>query len=113
MSEKKIVVGVEEFHEIIKGWAGRQGLKVLSIGKVFGVNEFEVNVEPLPVEPKEYPVCEKCGSEDVTLDTIGKWDMTEQIWKTVGALDNSDCNNCGEEVNLIWKRKEQEEQSGN
>ena len=39
-------------------------------------------------------VCERCGSANVTSDTIARWNMESQQWIIIGHYDSSDCLDC-------------------
>lgn len=47
--------------------------------------------------PIQY-VCERCGSANVTSDTVATWDLRAQRWKIVGHYDSSECLDCEEET---------------
>ena len=46
-------------------------------------------------------VCERCGSTNVTSDTIARWNLEKQRWMIVGHYDSSECLDCEEETDLI------------
>jgi hypothetical protein len=46
-------------------------------------------------------VCKRCGSTNVTSDTIARWNMAEQRWVIVGHYDFCECLDCEAETNLI------------
>ena len=39
-------------------------------------------------------VCEKCGSTNVTSDTVVRWNLEKQRWIVVGHYDPSECLDC-------------------
>lgn len=54
----------------------------------------------MDTQPKEKPVCAKCGSANVTRDAITEWDGVK--WVVSDVLDNSDCGDCQDECDLKW-----------
>lgn len=46
-------------------------------------------------------ICDKCGSDEVTSDTVATWDKQKQRWAIVGHYDSSECRRCGCETSLI------------
>lgn len=46
-------------------------------------------------------VCETCGCADVTADACASWDFAAQEWSIVTVYDNSDCQKCGGETNVV------------
>lgn len=46
-------------------------------------------------------VCEKCGSTNVTSDTVSRWDTKKQRWLIIGHYDSSECLDCEGETDLI------------
>jgi hypothetical protein len=46
-------------------------------------------------------VCSVCGSLNVTRDALARWSEPEQKWEVSGELDNTDCDDCGEERDLV------------
>lgn len=46
-------------------------------------------------------VCERCGSTNVTSDTVSQWSKARQRWITVGHYDSSECHDCEDEADLI------------
>jgi len=45
-------------------------------------------------------VCAKCGSENVTRDTLARWSVADQKWEVSSELDNFDCDDCCNEVSV-------------
>jgi len=45
-------------------------------------------------------VCARCGSANVTSDTVSRWSTTEQRWIIVGHYDSGECHHCHEEARL-------------
>lgn len=39
-------------------------------------------------------VCARCGSSNVTSDSIARWDARNQVWVVVGHYDSSECLDC-------------------
>lgn len=53
-------------------------------------------------KPKVQPYCKECGSKDVTMDAIARWDVNAQAWLISSELDNTDCDDCGGECTVKW-----------
>ena len=55
-------------------------------------------------EPKEEPkvrmVCETCGSEDVSRDAWGDWDVEAQDWVLRTVFDYAHCHACDGETHI-------------
>lgn len=51
-------------------------------------------------------VCERCGSTNVTSDTVSRWDISTQRWIIVGHYDSSECLDCEDETDLIEREVE-------
>lgn len=45
--------------------------------------------------------CKYCGSDNVTVDAVARWNIAAQQWEIAGLLDNSDCNDCGGETDIV------------
>ena len=43
---------------------------------------------------KKEMVCEECGSKDVWIDAISKWDISNQEWVLGGTFQEEHCDNC-------------------
>lgn len=52
-----------------------------------------------------FPVCAKCGSEDVVLDATAVWCQPTQQWVLLSLCDNATCEDCGE-CKLVWYGEE-------
>ena len=53
---------------------------------------------------KRIPVCNHCGSEDVSADAIARWDDENQDWKLIDVYDKGyACDQCGGECRIDWK----------
>lgn len=50
---------------------------------------------------KVVPVCARCYSDDVTRDAVVKWDSAKNDWSVCTVFDNSDCQSCGGEADLV------------
>jgi hypothetical protein len=46
-------------------------------------------------------VCARCGSSNVTSDTIAQWNARKQKWIVVGHYDSSECLDCEQEEAII------------
>lgn len=46
-------------------------------------------------------VCRHCGSENVSVDAAARWNVEAQQWEIAGLFDNSDCDDCGRETDII------------
>ena len=49
-------------------------------------------------------VCRHCGSENVSVDATARWSVETQTWELAGLFDNSDCEDCGRETDVVDKR---------
>jgi len=63
---------------------------------------------------KEYPVCKKCGSEDILFEetTTIVWSKKDQIFVSTGDEGYINdcwcwCNNCNDDTGEIWKEIEE------
>lgn len=45
-------------------------------------------------------VCATCGSEDVSRDAWGEWDVTAQDWVLRAVFDQAYCHHCDAETKL-------------
>ena len=46
-------------------------------------------------------ICEKCGGDDVSVDTASRWNLTTQEWETASVFDKgAGCDDCGTETRL-------------
>jgi ribosomal protein S27AE len=57
------------------------------------------------------PICSHCGSDDVTADALTRWNPNTDAWEVSNVLDNSDCEQCGGECNLIWVDADDEDKN--
>ena len=46
-------------------------------------------------------VCGTCGSNDVSRDALGGWNVGNQQWELRGVLDDAYCNRCDAERRLV------------
>lgn len=54
-------------------------------------------------EPKTWPICATCGSDDVRADAYAAWSMGAQEWELTATFDKGAvCEKCGEECSLEW-----------
>lgn len=56
---------------------------------------------PTPAK-RTKPVCTTCGSDDVTMDGLLRWDAAFQAWVAAEELQNTDCNRCCGETTVKW-----------
>jgi hypothetical protein len=52
-------------------------------------------------EPKVRIVCGTCGSEDVSRDAWGDWDVRTQRWELRCVFDYAFCHDCAGETRLV------------
>lgn len=53
---------------------------------------------------KQKPVCAECGSDDVTLDAVARWDEEKQDWALSSTFDDAYCGACEQaDINLKWE----------
>jgi hypothetical protein len=48
-------------------------------------------------------VCRHCGSANVSVDATARWNVETQTWEIAGLFDNSDCEDCGRETDVVDK----------
>lgn len=53
-----------------------------------------------PTQMKIMPVCEACGSLDVTRDATAAWSKSKQDWELCGVQDQAYCNKCDGECTI-------------
>ena len=46
-------------------------------------------------------LCERCGSDLVTLDAWAEWDVEQQEWVLGATYDHTYCHKCDEETHLV------------
>lgn len=46
-------------------------------------------------------VCERCGSSDVRRNADCAWSVESQSWEIVALLDDTCCETCGRERDLV------------
>lgn len=51
-------------------------------------------------EPKVRMICENCGSEDVSRDAWGHWDVEAQDWVLRTVFDYAHCHACDGETRI-------------
>lgn len=54
---------------------------------------------------KTVAVCKSCGSMDVTSDAVARWNYVRQRWELSSLLQNEDCENCGGETTIVFRRR--------
>ena len=53
---------------------------------------------------KEYPVCDWCGSPNVSADAAAHWDHEKQDWTVTNVFDKGhSCDDCGDECRIEWE----------
>ena len=56
-----------------------------------------------PIEEKEYPSCDLCGSPNVSADAAARWDYEKQEWTTTNVFDKGhSCDDCEDECKITW-----------
>lgn len=75
------------------------------------VREALAEYDALRAAPKHVPVCDHCGSTDVSAEAApARWDIHEQVWEVSGICDKGHyCNHCGRETRLAWRPATPEE----
>ena len=53
------------------------------------------------LNPKEKPVCEYCGSDDVAFDAAVRWNQETQAMEISGIHDSGGCSHCRAEFKSI------------
>ena len=54
-------------------------------------------------KPLKRPICPQCRSPEITRDASAEWDFDAQVWSLKSVYDNTDCDECGEEISSpIW-----------
>jgi hypothetical protein len=46
-------------------------------------------------------LCEKCGSDQVTLDAWAEWNVERQAWVLGATYDHTYCHKCDGETHLV------------
>jgi hypothetical protein len=46
-------------------------------------------------------VCARCGSSNVTSDTVAQWNARKQEWVVIGHYDSSECLDCEQEEEIV------------
>jgi Zn finger protein HypA/HybF involved in hydrogenase expression len=46
-------------------------------------------------------LCEKCGSDQVTLDAWAEWNVEQQLWVLGATYDQTYCHKCDGETHLV------------
>lgn len=54
-------------------------------------------------QPKQKPICEACGSEDILVDAYASWDVETQKYVLHSTYDDTRCNDCGGENTERWE----------
>ena len=49
-------------------------------------------------------VCDKCGSANLTSDTVSRWNTKNQRWVIIGHYNSSECFDCDGETDLIERQ---------
>ena len=72
--------------------------------RVRATDFLERKAKPMAIAttPDRRPVCEACGSADVTMDGTLKWDVARQAWVTAELLETTECNACCEVRPVRW-----------
>lgn len=53
---------------------------------------------------KKYPVCDRCGSPNVSADAAARWDHEKQDWTITNVFDKGhSCDDCGDECRIEWE----------
>jgi hypothetical protein len=55
-------------------------------------------------EPKVQMLCSNCGSDDVSRDAWGDWDVAQQRWVLRTVFDHAQCHACDSETRLAEVR---------
>lgn len=50
------------------------------------------------------PCCSECGSTEVRSDAYAEWDIVSQQWVLLTEFDNTDCEKCGGECSISWRK---------
>jgi len=58
-----------------------------------------------PAASRVKPVCDDCGSDNVTKDAVAAWDEPEQAWVLLSTYDSTTCQDCERESDdmLEWR----------
>lgn len=83
---------------------GGKGIDYLIERPLFRLNiEAPEGCEPAPepeTKPIREPFCPKCGSHELAIDAVAKWDIEAQAWLLEGVYDDITCQQCGYESNM-------------
>ena len=63
-----------------------------------------VAMKPHRLNSPKYPVCAKCGSDDVQFDARAIWDTDNQRFEVGPVFDDGHvCEPCGKETEITWR----------
>jgi hypothetical protein len=54
-----------------------------------------------------YPICGRCGSEDVVRDAWAVWNPATGLWELQQVFDHAVCETCEETTEFVWKKREE------
>ena len=76
---------------------------------VFGAGTGDPSLDNFPfgITEKKRFVCEDCGSEDVAVDAVVRWNRRQQKWDIKHVHDDQDvsCSGCGDGARAKFKEK--------
>lgn len=52
-------------------------------------------------QTKQKPVCQECGSDDVSFDAAAVWNQETQGYELSSTFDSGGCRNCGQEFKHV------------
>lgn len=52
-------------------------------------------------QTKQKPVCQECGSDDVSFDAAAVWNQETQQYELSSTFDSGGCRNCGQEFKHV------------
>lgn len=55
---------------------------------------------------KIHVTCPQCGSPDVTVDAVARWDFDQQKWDLSSVFDSRSCGSCGYEGYRFYETSE-------
>ena len=50
---------------------------------------------------KEMPVCQNCGSDDVSFDAAARWNVEAQHYELTSTFASGSCSSCDEEFDPV------------
>lgn len=52
-------------------------------------------------QTKQKPICQECGSDDVSFDAAAAWNQETQEYELTSTFDSGGCRSCGQEFKHV------------